>query len=100
PNTGEVVWLTNKYYVTAKCTLSAKDGRLYIGGNNQAVETTKDRYVWCLSAKDGSLVWQSDPITSALNVVTVGDQFIFSNALRGRGNGFDRKTGKLVGGVH
>jgi outer membrane protein assembly factor BamB len=99
PATGEVIWLTNKYYVTAKCTLSAKDGRLYIGGNNQAVETTKDRYVWCLDAKDGSLIWQSDPITSALNVVTVGDQFIFSNALRGRGNVFDRQTGKVVGGV-
>ena len=55
--------------------------------------------MWCLDAKDGSLVWQSDPITSALNVVTVGEQFIFSNALRGRGNVFDRKTGKVVGGV-
>jgi outer membrane protein assembly factor BamB len=99
PATGEMVWKTNKYYVTAKCTLSARDGRLYIGGNNQPNENTKDRYVWCLDAKDGSLVWQSDPITSALNVVTVGEQFIFSNALRGRGNVFDRATGKVVGGV-
>lgn len=99
PQTGAVVWLTTKYFVTAKCTLSARDGRLYLGGNNQAKEGTKDRFVWCLSAKDGSLIWQSDPITSALNVVTVGDQFIFSNALRGRGNVFDRQTGKVVGGV-
>jgi outer membrane protein assembly factor BamB len=99
PKTGEVVWLTTKYYVTAKCTLSARDGRLYIGGNNPATEGTKNRFVWCLNAKDGSLIWQSDPITSALNVVTVGDQFIFSNALRGRGNVFDRQTGKVVGGV-
>ena len=99
PTTGEVVWHTNKYYVTAKCTLSARDGRLYIGGNNQANESTKDRFVWCLDAKDGSLVWQSAPITSALNVVTVGKQFIFSNALRGRGNVFDRLNGNVVGGV-
>lgn len=99
PRNGEVVWLTTKYYVTAKCTLSARDGRLYLGGNNQAREGSKDRFVWCLNAKDGSLIWQSDAITSALNVVTVGDQFIFSNALRGRGNVFDRKTGKVVGGV-
>ncbi len=99
PNTGNVVWHTNKYYVTAKCTLSARDGRLYIGGNNQAVESTKDRFVWCLDAKDGSLIWQSDAITSALNVVTVGKQFIFSNALRGRGNVFDRTSGNVVGGV-
>jgi len=99
PQTGEVIWTTNKYFVTAKCTLSARDGRLYIGGNNPATEGTKDRFVWCLNAKDGSLVWQSDVITSALNVVTVGEQFIFSNALRGRGNVFDRETGKVVGGV-
>jgi outer membrane protein assembly factor BamB len=99
PQTGKVVWQTTKYFVTAKCTLSARDGRLYLGGNNQASEDTKDRFVWCLNAKDGSLVWKSDPITSALNVVTVGDKFIFSNALRGRGNVFDRMTGKVVGGV-
>lgn len=99
PKTGNVVWLTNRYFVTAKCTLSARAGRLYLGGNNPAGEGTRDRFVWCLDAKDGSLVWKSDPITSALNVVTVGDQFIFSNALRGRGNVFDRQTGKVVGGV-
>ncbi len=99
PETGEVVWLTNKYYVTAKCTLSGRDGRIYIGGYNPANESTKDRFVWCLDARDGSLVWQSDVVTSALNVVTVGEQFIFSNALRGRGNVFDRETGKVVGSV-
>lgn len=99
PKTGNVVWLTTKHFVTAKCTLSARDGRLYLGGNNQASEDTTDRFVWCLDAKDGSLVWKSDPITSALNVVTVGEKFIFSNALRGRGNVFDRQTGKVVGGV-
>jgi outer membrane protein assembly factor BamB len=99
PATGDVVWLTSKYFVTAKCTLTGKDGRIYIGGYNPASEATKDRFVWCLDAKDGSLVWQSDPVTSALNVVTVGDNFIFSNALRGRGNVFDRTSGKVVGGV-
>jgi hypothetical protein len=52
-----------------------------------------------LNAADGSLVWKSDPITSALNVVTVGEKFIFSNALRGRGNVFDSESGKVIGGV-
>jgi outer membrane protein assembly factor BamB len=99
PETGKVVWLTNKYYVTAKCTLTGRDGRIYIGGYNPAREGTKDRYVWCLDAQDGSLIWQSEAVTSALNVVTVGEEFIFSNALRGRGNVFDRQTGKVVGGV-
>ena len=42
PRTGDVVWLTTKYFVTAKCTLSARDGRIYMGGNNQASEDTKE----------------------------------------------------------
>lgn len=99
PETGNGLWQTSKYYVTAKCTLTGSEGRLYIGGYNQASEATKDRFVWCLDAKDGSLVWQSDPITSALNAVSVGHRFIFSNALRGKGNVFDRETGKVVGSV-
>lgn len=99
PETGKVNWLTNKYYVTSKCTLSARDGRIYIGGFNRANENTQDRFVWCLDAKDGSLVWKSDAVTSALNVVTVGEEFIFSNALRGKGNVFDRVTGKVVNSI-
>jgi outer membrane protein assembly factor BamB len=96
PETGKVVWQTNQYFVTSKCTLSARDGRLYIGGHNRARQGTDDRFVWCLDARDGSLIWKSDPVTSALNVVTVGERFIFCNALRGKGNVFDRDTGKVV----
>jgi outer membrane protein assembly factor BamB len=99
PQTGETIWLTSKYFVTAKCTLSGRDGRIYVGGFNPAQEETQDRYVWCLDAKDGTLVWKSEAVTSALNVVTVGERFIFSNALRGRGNVFDRQSGKVVSGV-
>ncbi|MEY3174478.1 MAG: hypothetical protein RLZZ436_2392 [Planctomycetota bacterium] len=99
PETGEVQWLTTDYYVTAKCTLTGRGGRIYIGGYNQASEKTTDRFVWCLNAANGSLIWKSDPITSALNVVTVGEKFIFSNALRGRGNVFDSESGKVIGGV-
>ena len=99
PETGKVVWLTNKYYVTSKCTLSARDGRIYVGGYNRAKEGTNDRFVWCLDAKDGSLVWQSEPVTSALNVVSVGKTFVFSNALRGKGNVFNRTSGKVVSSI-
>lgn len=99
PQTGEVYWLTTDFYVTSKCTLSARDGRLYIGGNNQPNESTDERFVWCLNANDGSLVWRSDAVTSALNVVTVGEKFIFSNALRGKGNVFDRVTGDVVSSI-
>lgn len=96
PKTGEIIWQTNDYFVTAKCTLSARDGRIYIGGNNRAKLGTDDRFVWCLDATNGKLLWQSDPITSALNVVSVGERFIFSNALRGKGNVFARDDGKVT----
>lgn len=99
PVTGDVLWLTTDYHVTSKCTLSSRDGRIYIGGNNRAGEHTKDRFVWCLDAKDGSLIWKSGAVTSALNVVSVGERFIFSNALRGQGNIFDRNTGTVHAGI-
>ena len=55
--------------------------------------------MWCLNASDGSPVWRSSPVTSALNVVSVGERFIFCNALRGKGNVFDRETGAVVDSV-
>lgn len=96
PATGRILWQTSAYYVTSKCTLSARDGRLYIGGYNRAEQGTDDRFVWCLDANSGKLIWKSDAVTSALNVVSVGEKFIFSNALRGKGNVFDRDTGKVT----
>ncbi len=99
PRTGEVLWLTTDYYLTSKCTLSARDGSLYIGGYNRAREGTDDRFVWRLDARTGELIWKSEPVTSALNVVTVGEKYIFSNALRGKGNVFDRETGKVAASI-
>ncbi len=96
PATGKIIWQTNEYYVTSKCTLSARDGKLFIGGANKAQLGTDDRFVWCLDASNGKLIWKSDAVTSALNVVSVGEKYIFSNALRGKGNVFDHETGKVT----
>jgi len=96
PMNGKVRWHTTDYYVTAGCTVSARDDRLYLGGYNQPHGQTKDRFVFCLNARDGSLVWKSEPVRSAVNVISVGERFLFSNASGGDGHLFDRATGKIV----
>lgn len=96
PDTGDVNWMTTDYYVTAGCTVTAKDGRLYLGGYNPARDGVKDRFISCLNAKDGSLIWKSDPVASAVNVVSVGEKFIFSNAIRAQCHVFDKATGKIT----
>ena len=96
PTTGKVLWQTTDYYVTAGCTISGRDGRLYVGGYNKPSEATNDRYVWCLDARDGSLIWQSEPVKSSVNVIAAGKDYLFSNASGGDGHVFDRQTGKIL----
>jgi len=97
PVTGRVIWQTTKYYVTAGTTISAENGRLYLGGYNPPNEQTENRYVWCLDAKDGSLVWQSEPVAKAVNVVTVGKNFLFTHASTGKPSYLiDKATGKIL----
>lgn len=96
PLTGSVRWLTTDYYVTAGCTISGRDGRLYLGGYNAPNAETKDRYVFCLDARNGKLVWQSEPVPSAVNVISVGEEILFSNASGRDGHVFDRETGKIL----
>lgn len=96
PETGRVLWSTTKHSVTAGCTISGKDGRLYLGGYNQPNNQTKNRYVFCLDARDGSLVWQSEPVPAAINVVTVGDKNIFAFASWKDCCLLDKNTGKIA----
>jgi outer membrane protein assembly factor BamB len=96
PATGKVLWLTTAYSVTAGCTISGKDGRLYLGGYNKPNSSTNDRFVRCLDARDGSLIWQSEPVASAVNVVTVGEKYIFTNASGKDGHVVDKATGKIM----
>lgn len=97
PMTGRVKWQTTDYSVTAGCTVSGRDGRLYLGGYNKPHDRTKDRFVFCLDASNGKLLWQSEPVGSAVNVITVGGKFLFSNASGRDGHSFDRETGKIIG---
>jgi outer membrane protein assembly factor BamB len=94
PGTGRVLWSTAKHAVHSGCTISAKDGRLYLGGYSRV--DAKTNRVWCLSAKDGSLIWQSDPVQRAIHVITIGPRFLFTHAQYENGYLIDKQTGKIV----
>jgi len=97
PATGRVIWLTTEYYVTAGSTISGKDRRVYLGGYNAPNERTNDRHVWCLDARNGSLIWQSEPVAKAVNVVTVGERIVFVHASTGKPSYvIDKQTGKIL----
>ena len=96
PASGKVLWKTTRHFVTAGCTISGRDGRLYLGGFNRPDEKTKTRHVDCLDARDGSLVWRSEPLATAVNVVSVGGKFLMAYATGGDASLLDRNTGKIV----
>ena len=95
PETGESIWSTTRHHLRGGCTLSAKDGRLYLGGTDRDPET-RECHVWCLDAKNGSLIWRSDPIRRSIKVVSVGDRHCFTHAQKKRSYLIDRETGKIV----
>lgn len=96
PETGQVIWLTTKHYVTAGCTISGENGRLYLGGYNPSNEKTSNRYVVCLDAESGALVWRSEPVGKAVNVVTIGRDFVFVHGSTGQpSHVIDKETGKI-----
>jgi len=68
---------------------------LYLGGYNP-VPGTDHRFVWCLDARDGSMVWQSEPLQEAIQVVTVGSRFLFVHAQYKNGYLLDKETGRVL----
>jgi outer membrane protein assembly factor BamB len=94
PESGRVIWTTTKHAVHAGCTVSGADGRLYLGGYNP-VEGDLNR-VWCLDARDGSLVWKSEPVKRAIHTVTVGDDFLFTHSQYTNGYLLDKENGKIL----
>ncbi|MGQ9576277.1 MAG: outer membrane protein assembly factor BamB family protein [Thermoguttaceae bacterium] len=94
PATGEPKWVNTAHAVHAGCTISGKDGRLYLGGYNP-VDGDKN-VVWCLDARDGSLVWKSEPVLGAIHVVTIGEKFLFAHAQYRHGYLLDKQTGQIL----
>ncbi|MBN2475878.1 MAG: PQQ-binding-like beta-propeller repeat protein [Pirellulales bacterium] len=94
PATGRLLWTTTDYCVHAGCTVAGKNGRLYLGGYNPVEEKTNR--VWCLDARDGSLIWKSEPLSRAIHVVTVGERFLFTHSQYYNGFLLDKDTGKIL----
>ncbi len=94
PRTGKVEWLTTEYYIHSGCTISGNDGRLYLGGYAKLEKANS--LVWCIDAKDGSLIWKSDPVHEAIHVVTIGPRFLFVHAQYQNGFLLDKQTGKIL----
>jgi len=94
PQSGRVLWATTEHAVHSGCTISGADGRLYLGGYSRV--DAKTNRVWCLDARDGSLVWQSDPIDRAIHVITIARDFLFTHAQYENGYLIDKRTGKVL----
>ena len=95
PDTGELIWVNTQHAVHAGCTVSGKDGRLYLGGYNPVEE--RINRVWCLDARDGSLVWESEPVLGAIHVITIGKEWLFTHAQYQRGYLIDKSDGRIAG---
>jgi outer membrane protein assembly factor BamB len=96
PQTGRTLWLSTNHSVHGGCTISGRDGRLYLGGYNRPRAGTENRHVWCLDARDGSLVWQSDPLSMAIQAVTLGEKFLFAHVQYQHSYLLAPDTGKIL----
>jgi outer membrane protein assembly factor BamB len=94
PVTGRVIWLTTKYFVHGGCTISAENGCLYLGGYNKL--EAGNSLIWCVDADDGSLIWKSDPVREAIQVVTISPRFLFVHSQYLNGFLLDKDTGKII----
>ncbi len=65
-----------------------------MGGYSPVHEKTNR--VWCLDARDGSLVWESEPLDRVIHVITIGDRFLFTHAQYENGYRIDKQTGKIL----
>ena len=94
PETGRVIWLTTQYFIHGGCTISGENGRLYLGGYNKL--ENGNSLVWCVDARNGSMIWKSEPVREAIQVTTVGSKFLFVHAQYQNGFLLDKATGKIL----
>jgi outer membrane protein assembly factor BamB len=94
PRTGRVLWQTTEAFIHGGCTLCGLDGRFYLGGYNKL--EGGNSLVWCVDARNGSVIWKSEPVREAIQVVTIGSKFLFVHAQYQNGFLLDKQTGKIL----
>jgi outer membrane protein assembly factor BamB len=94
PETGRVIWLTTQCFIHGGCTICGADGRLYLGGYNKL--ENGNSLVWCVDARNGSMIWKSEPVREAIHVTTIGSKYLFVHAQYQNGFLLDKATGKVV----
>jgi len=95
PLSGKTRWLTTEHSIRSGCSISGAEGRLYVGGYCQDPQTRK-RHVTCLDARDGSLVWHSEPLPTSIQVVTVAAEFLFVHSHGSKSHVLDKQTGEIL----
>jgi hypothetical protein len=86
--------LTTRYFIHGGCTICGEGDRLYLGGYNKL--EGGNSLVWCIDRHNGSLVWKSDPVREAIQVVTIGPRFLFVHAQYRNGVLLNKETGKIL----
>ncbi len=94
PETGRVIWRTTQAFIHGGCTISGENGRLYLGGYNKL--ENGNSLVWCVDARNGSVIWKSEPVREAIQVTTIGSKFLFVHAQYQNGFLLDKETGKIL----
>ena len=100
PRTGRVLWLNTRHALHAGCALSGAGGRLFLGGYNPVERDPKTgkpiNRIWCLDAGTGGLVWKSEPVVTATQVVAVLGDMLFVHAQYRESYFLDRTTGRIL----
>jgi outer membrane protein assembly factor BamB len=96
PQTGEIKWRTDKAFVSQTGTPSFQAGKVYLPG-------TYKLPLACLSAADGSIVWQHDAGRRHwfVDTVSIGpDYFTVNNKYKGGANRWNLDDGTLAGSAN
>ena len=93
PRSGRILWRTSEAYASQTGTPSYQDGRLYLPGAYKLP-------MFCLTARDGSVLWRQDSVVDRWHVETSSlgkDFFAVNNKYKGGAWRWNLSDGSIVG---